>query len=153
MEAALLDPDAGRRWVVYDEAWRIMRQPALVRRMQSQWKLSRAYGIANLMVVHRLSDLDAVGDARSEARALAQGLLADCSTRIVYRQESDQLAASAATLGLSETERDLLPTLGTGQGLWRIRDRAFVVQHQMTAGELETFDTTARMLAKVARDD
>lgn len=145
MEAALLDPNAGQRWVVYDEAWRIMRQPALVRRMQSQWKLSRAYGVANLMIVHRLSDLDAVGDASSEARALAQGLLADCSTRVVYRQESDQLDASAATLGLSETERDLLPALGTGQGLWRIRDRAFVVQHQMVRAELELFDTTARM--------
>ncbi len=148
MEAALLDTDAGRRWVVYDEAWRIMRQPALVRRMQSQWKLSRAYGIANLMVVHRLSDLDAVADAGSEARALAQGLLADCSTRIVYRQETDQLTASAAALGLSETERDLLTTLGIGQGLWRIRDRAFVVQHQTTGGELELFDTTARMCAR-----
>ena len=97
------------------------------------------------MIVHRLSDLDAVGDASSEARALAQGLLADCSTRVVYRQESDQLDASAATLGLSETERDLLPALGTGQGLWRIRDRAFVVQHQMVRAELELFDTTARM--------
>ncbi|WP_127572590.1 VirB4 family type IV secretion system protein [Georgenia faecalis] len=145
MEAALLDPDGGRRWVVYDEAWRVMRHPALIRRMQSQWKLSRAYGIANLMVIHRLSDLDAVGDQRSEARALAQGLLADCSTRIVYRQESDQLTTSAATLGLTDTERDLLPTLGIGQGLWRIRDRAFIVQHQMTPGELDVFDTTARM--------
>ncbi len=28
MEAALLDPAAGRRWVVYDEAWRIMRAVA-----------------------------------------------------------------------------------------------------------------------------
>ena len=76
------DPDGlavssggGQRWVVYDEAWRIMRQPSLIRRMQTQWKLSRAYGIANLMVIHRLSDLDAVGDATSETRALAAGLL------------------------------------------------------------------------------
>ena len=145
MEAALLDPDGGRRWVVYDEAWRVMRHSALIRRMQSQWKLSRAYGIANLMVIHRLSDLDAVGDQRSEARALAQGLLADCSTRIVYRQESDQLVGSAAILGLTETERDLLPGLGIGQGLWRVRDRSFIVQHQMTPGELAAFDTTARM--------
>ena len=114
--------------------------------MQTRWKLSRAYGIANLRVIHRLSDLDAVGDDRSEFRALAQGLLADCSTRIVHRQESDQLAGSAAALGLTDTERDLLPTLGVGQGLWRIRDRAFVVQHQITRGELEVFDTTTRML-------
>ncbi len=147
MESALLDPAGGRRWVVYDEAWRVIRQPALIRRMQSQWKLSRAYGIANLMVVHRLSDLDAVGDASSENRALAQGLLADCSTRIIYRQESDQLRAAAATLGLTDTERRLLPTLAVGQGLWRVSERAFVVQHQMTQAEYQLFDTTARMRA------
>jgi hypothetical protein len=145
MEAALSDADGGHRWVVYDEAWRVLRHPALVRRMQAQWKLSRAYGIANLMVLHRLSDLDAVGDQRSEARALAAGLLADCSTRITYRQESDQLDVAAATLGLTATERDLLPTLGVGQGLWRVRERAFLVQHQLTAGEHAVFDTTRRM--------
>lgn len=116
--------------------------------MQAQWKLSRAYGIANLKVIHRLSDLDAIGDLGSEVRALAQGLLADCSTRIVYRQEADQLAGSALALGLTETETELLPTLGVGQGLWRIRDRAFVTQHQLTRGELEVFDTGARMAGR-----
>jgi hypothetical protein len=145
MEAAVTDPGSGHRWVVYDEAWRTMRHPALIRRMQSQWKLSRAYGIANLMIIHRLSDLDAVGDHGSQTRALAAGLLADCSTRIVYRQETDQLATSAAALGLTGTERDLLPRLGVGQGLWRIRDHAYLVQHQLTTGEHEVFDTTARM--------
>jgi len=145
MEAALADPDGGRRWVVYDEAWRVMRHPALIRRMQAQWKLSRAYGIANLMIIHRLSDLDAVGNATSETRALAQGLLADCSTRITYRQENDQLAGSATALGLTGTETSLLPTLGLGQGLWRIRDRAFLVAHQLTPGEAAVFDTTSRM--------
>jgi type IV secretory pathway VirB4 component len=146
MEAALLDPEAGRRWIVYDEAWRIMRQPALIRRMQAQWKLSRAYGVANLMIIHRLSDLDAVGDSGSETRALAAGLLADCSTRIIYRQEPDQLGATAAHLGLTNTEKAILPDLTTGEGLWRIRDRAFRIQHQITTVEHELFDTTRRMV-------
>jgi hypothetical protein len=145
MEAALLDAEAGQRWVVYDEAWRIMRQAALVRRMQAQWKLSRAYGIANLMIIHRLSDLDAVGDAASETRALATGLLADCSTRIVYRQETDQLGPTASLLGLTSTEKAVLTDLTVGEGLWRINNRAFRVQHQMTATEFETFDTAGRM--------
>ena len=39
----------------------------------------------------------------------------------------------------------LLPSLGTGQGLWRIKDRSFVVQHQLHPAELAAFDTTARM--------
>jgi hypothetical protein len=148
MEAALLDPAGGQRWVVYDEAWRVMRQPSLIRRMQSQWKLSRAYGIANLMVIHRLSDLDAAGDANSQARALASGILADCSTRIVYRQETDQLAGTARELGLTSTERELLTDLDVGEGLWHIGTRSFVVQHQMTSDELAVFDTTARMSTK-----
>jgi type IV secretory pathway VirB4 component len=46
MEAAISGPDGSQRWVIYDEAWRLVRQPALLARMQSQWKLSRALGMA-----------------------------------------------------------------------------------------------------------
>lgn len=145
MEAALTDPDGGQRWVIYDEAWRLLRQAALLARMQSQWKLSRALGIANLMVIHRLSDLDAVGEANSEARNLALGLLADCSTKIIYAQEAGEAAKTATALGLSSTEADELPGLIRGEGLWRIKDRAFVVNHLCTTSELELFDTNARM--------
>jgi hypothetical protein len=145
MEASLADAVAGQRWVVYDEAWRIMRQPSLIRRMQAQWKLSRAYGIANLMVIHRLSDLDAVGDASSETRALAAGLLADCSTRIIYRQEADQLGPTAALLGLTSTERAVLSDLSVGEGLWRINAAAFRVQHQLTQTEHDRYDTRHAM--------
>ena len=145
MEAALADPSGGQRWVVYDEAWRVLKQPALLARMQSQFKLSRALGIANLMVIHRLSDLDAVGEANSQARNLAQGLLADCSTKIVYAQESGEDHKTGAALGLSSTEIDQLSGLTRGEGLWRIGERSFVVRHICTPGELALFDTNQRM--------
>ena len=145
MESALLDPAGGQRWVVYDEAWRLMSHPALLRRMDAHWRLARHYGIANMLIFHKLTDLDNVGDQGSAMRALASSLLANAETRIVYRQESDQLGATAAALGLTGTEQSLLPTLGTGQGLWRIKHRSFVVQHQMHPAELELFDTTGRM--------
>jgi hypothetical protein len=147
MEAALADPDGGQRWVIYDEAWRLLRQASLLARMQSQWKLSRALGIANLMVIHRISDLDAVGEANSQARNLALGLLADCSTKIIYAQESGEATKTATALGLSSTEAAELPQLVQGEGLWRIKDRAFVVRHLCTPGELDLFDTNARMVA------
>jgi len=149
MEAALLDPAGGQRWVVYDEAWRLMSHPALLRRMDAQWRLARHYGIANVLVFHKISDLDNVGDSGSAMRALASSLLANAETRIVYRQEPDQLTATASALGLTGTERKLLPILGTGQGLWRIKDRSFVVQHQLHPAELALFDTTARMTGNV----
>ena len=146
MEAALSDPQAGKRWVIYDEAWRLLREPALLARMQAQWKLSRGLGIANLMIIHRLSDLDAVGSANSESRALALGLLGDCSTKIIYQQETSEAPHTADVLGLSVTERNELPDLQRGEGLWRVGQRAFVVRHLVTDGELELFDTNARML-------
>jgi hypothetical protein len=147
MEAALSDPDGGPRWVIYDEAWRLLRQPALLARMQSQWKLSRGLGIANLMIIHRLSDLEAVGAADSEARALALGLLADCSTKIIYQQESSEAPRTAHVLGLSAAELGELPELARGEGLWRVGQRAFVVRHLVTDGELQLFDTNSRMFA------
>ena len=52
------------------------------------------------------------------------------------------------TLGLTGTEQSLLPGLGTGQGLWRIKERSFVVQHQLHPDELSTFDTTTRMIGR-----
>ena len=84
-------------------------------------------------------------------RALASSLLANAEVRVVYRQASDQLGATAETLGLTGTEQKLLPGLGTGQGLWRIKERSFVVQHQLHPAELATFDTTARMKDKGPR--
>ncbi|WP_330324660.1 ATP-binding protein [Streptomyces pseudovenezuelae] len=145
MESALTDPDGGRRWIVYDEAWRLMRHPGLLQRMQSQWKLSRGLGIANLMVIHRLSDLLTAGDVGSQGRALAEGLLADCSTRIIYRQETDQLHAAAALLGLTSVETTAISHLNRGRGLWRVAGRSFIVQHQLHPRELALFDTDARM--------
>lgn len=144
LEGALASSLA-KRWVIYDEAWRLLRHPELVRRMQAQWKLSRAYGIANLLVIHRLSDLDAVGAAGSESRALAEGLLADCSTRIVYRQEPDQLVGAAAALGLTGPERELLPLLPRGTGLWKLPHRTHVVRHVLTAVEAPLVDTDVAM--------
>lgn len=152
MESALLDPNGGQRWVVYDEAWRLMSHPALLRRMDAHWRLARHYGIANMLVFHKLSDLDNVGDSGSAMRALAASLLANAETRVVYRQESDQLGSTAAALGLTGTEQSLLPTLGTGQGLWRIKHRSFVVQHQLHPAELELFDTTGRMTGTAPAD-
>ena len=93
----------------------------------------------------QLSDLDNVGDAGSATRALAASLLANAETRIVYRQESDQLGITADLLALTRTEQKLLPALGIGQGLWRIKDRSYLVRAQLHPAELAAFDTNQRL--------
>jgi hypothetical protein len=152
MEAALQDPESPQRFIVYDEAWRTLREPSLLARMQSQWKLARALGICNMMIIHALSDLDAVGEANSQSRNLALGLLRDCSTKVIYAQEPDQIDRTCAGLGLSSAEGAELLRLvrGEGEALWRVgQERSFIVNHRITDGpgsERELFDTNARML-------
>lgn len=145
MEAALRAADLGQRYIIYEEAHRLMSLPGLLDRMRDQFKLTRAWGTSNVLVIHRLSDLDAVGAAGSRERAVAEGLLADTSTRIVYRQESDQLEAAARSLGMSETGMEAVGSLAVGSGLWLVGERAFLVAHQRTAWETSVTDTDSGM--------
>ena len=141
MESALRGSGMGRRLMIYDEAHRLMGAPGLLRRMQDQWKLCRAWGIANVLVLHRLSDTDAAGAAGSRERALAEGLVADTSTRIVYRQEADQLGRTAERLGLNAVGARTVSVLNPGVGLWMVAGRRFVVAHDRTAWETGLTDT------------
>lgn len=144
MESALADPAGGQRWVIYDEAWRLMRQPALLARWQSQGKLARGLGIANLLVVHRLSDFDAVGDAGSEVRALALGLLGDCSTNRLSAGGQRGSACGRAA-GADDGRARTVTRFATRRGplaRWR---RAFVVRHLATDAERSVFNTNQRM--------
>ena len=86
----------------------------VARWLQSSWKLSRAFGVSNVAVLHRVSDLRSVGASDSEQVALAQGLLSDSETRVVYAQSPGELEAAAELLSLSPTETDLLPAAPAG---------------------------------------
>lgn len=121
-----------------------MAHPPLLRRMDAHWRLARHCGIANLLMFHKLSDLDNVGDAGSAARTIATSLLANAETRIIYRQESDQLGPTAVALGLTAAETARLPFLGLGQGLWKVRNDATLVAHQLHDVE-EALFTNGRM--------
>ena len=129
------------RLVIHDEGWRLLQTPSQLRRMQAEWKLARATRTANLLIVHRFSDLAAAGDTGTARRGLAEGLLADCSVRIVYRQEADQLAAAADVLGLSPTQLAVVPALRRGLGLWTLGPRCHAVQHNVLDAESGVLDT------------
>lgn len=134
--------------VVVDEAWAILTQLAVARWLQSSWKLSRARGVANMAVLHRISDLSAVGAQGSEQVGLAQGLLADSETRVVYAQPPGEAQRAAELLALSPTECELVPQLRRGVALWKLGDRSFLVQHQLSQGERVLVDTDAAMASK-----
>ena len=141
----------GRFFLVVDEAWAILSNLGVARWLQSSWKLSRAFGVSNVAVLHRVSDLRSVGASDSEQVALAQGLLADSETRVVYAQAPGELEAASELLSLSATETELLPQLRRGVALWKVGQRSFLVQHRLSAIERRIVDTDAAMAGGTAR--
>jgi hypothetical protein len=135
--------------VVVDEAWAVLADLAIARWIRASAKLSRAHGVATVVVVHRLSDLLAAGDQSSEQVRLARGLLADVETRVVYGQPPSEVGTARDLLGLSDTEADLLPRLPRGVALWKIGNRSLLVEHRLGAGERRLVDTDSRMTSGV----
>lgn len=140
-------PYDARRFVVVDEAWAILSNLAVARWLQSSWKLSRSLGVANIAVVHRLSDLCAAGAAGSEQVSLATGLLADSETRVVYAQPAGEIDRCRELLGVTATEGELLPRLRRGVALWKVGPRSFLVEHRFGEAERRIIDTDTRMRA------
>jgi len=96
-------------------------------------------------VLHKLADLQAAGDAGSRAARIAEGLVADASTRIVYHQDESQVPLTRSLLGLSESEARLISMLSPGQALWRVGARSFVVAHHRSGIETRLTNTDVGM--------
>ena len=132
-------------YLVLDEAWALLGDDAALRWLQGSWKLSRARGISHVLVLHRWSDVAAVGALGSVSRARAQGLLRESETAWLFRQPPDEAAEMAAVLALSARERRCLPDLARGQALVRYGGARSLVQLTPDARDATFVDTDAAM--------
>lgn len=150
VQAALSHQHGGSTgaFLVVDEAWAILANLGVARWLQASWKLSRAHGVANIAVLHRVSDLTSVGAAGSEQVGLAQGLLSDSESLVVYAQPPGESARAAELLALSGTELELVPRLRRGVALWKVGQRSFLVRHVVGRAERALVDTDAAMVER-----
>jgi type IV secretory pathway VirB4 component len=145
LQAGLRAGSGARTVLVVDEAWAVLADRGVARWLQSSWKLSRAWGVANVAVLHRVSDLRAAGAAGSEESRLAEGLLADSETRVLYGQPTAELAAARELLDISRTEESLLGGLRRGVALWKVAGRSYLVEHLLGRAERRIVDTDEHM--------
>jgi type IV secretory pathway VirB4 component len=148
LSSILATPGANRIQVL-DEAWALLGNRHTAAYLQQCFKLGRSYGIANICIAHRVSDLSAQADDGTATAKIAAGLLADAATKVVLRQAADQLGATADALGLTEPERQLVGRLTRGRALWKLGAEAAVVQHVIAPAEGDLVDTDARMRTPV----
>lgn len=141
-------PGAEKLINVSDESWKIVQHAGLGEWFQENFKLARRYGVMNLIALHKVSDLQAAGDAGSRASRIAEGLIAEASTRVIYQQDEGQIDSTRQLLGLTEAEAQILTQLGPGQALWQIGRRSFVVQHYRSRLEAQMTSTDQGMRAR-----
>lgn len=144
-EAAITSNDFGKRLVIYEEGLEVLDDIGSLNRMIVQYKLARHYGIFNILVLHKLTDLNLAGDEGSKARAAAFSLLGDSPIRVIYRQEAEEEQLVREKLGLTAREWEKVSGFASGRGLWKLGDHSFEVQNTMTAPEKPVFDTNKSM--------
>lgn len=150
-EAAITSNDFGKRLVIYEEGLEVLDDIGSLNRMIVQYKLARHYGIFNILVLHKLTDLNLAGDEGSKARAAAFSLLGDSPIRVIYRQEAEEEKLVREKLGLTAREWQKVSGFSSGRGLWKLGDHSFEVQNTMTAPERPVFDTNKSM--GIAREE
>ena len=139
-----------QRVQILDEAWALLGNRHTAGYLQTSFKLGRTYGVANLCITHRASDLVAQADDGTATSKIAAGLLADSATKIILRQAPDQLEAAVAHFGLTAPEASIVGQLTRGRALWKLGGRTAVVQHVLGRGEQPIVDTDARMYGTTA---
>ncbi|WP_249011004.1 ATP-binding protein [Conexibacter sp. DBS9H8] len=138
-------PGPDRLINVADESWKIVQHAGLGEWFQANFKLARQFGVMNVIVLHKLADLRAAGSEGSRAARIAEGLIADASTRVIYHQDPSQAELTRSLLGLSGTEARLLTLLRRGQALWRVGSGSHVVEHYRSRLEARFTDTDSGM--------
>lgn len=153
-EASEVDPaKRPNRILVFEEAWRVLANLAAAEWLVDSFKHSRSYGVQNIVVTHRISDLQATGDDGSRVSRLTQGLIADAETKVIYAQDKAELEQAERLLGLTDTEAAELPNLPRGLALWIVGERSFLVRHVLAQREVALVDTDARMRTTQAHAD
>ncbi len=136
------------RFQVNDEAWALLADEASARWMQANQKLARQLSLSVVNVMHRLSDTAAAGDAGSATRSLAEGVIADSGTWIIYRQKPGERRLLADTLQLNDLQIGLVTQLRRGRGLWIVGGETrevTLVDHLLTGAERQLVDTDTAM--------
>jgi hypothetical protein len=106
--------------------------------MFQQWlKLSRHYGISNIVILHKMGDLDAVGDADSQERNLAYSIVGDIENKFIFRVNHQEQASLKQRLSMPGPHVEMARQLGKGEFLAYVGQYAYLVDCFATSTEWE----------------
>jgi len=155
IQAVVSDRSARRtRYLIREEGWRDMTSLASLQMFQQWLKLSRHYGISNIVILHKMGDLDAVGDADSKERNLAYSIVGDIENKFIFRVNHQETSSLRDRLNTPATHVDDARRLRMGVFLAYVGQHAYVVDCFATSTdwEYELFKTDDAMQASDGDD-
>ena len=133
------------RIVIRDECWKQMRLGTdAVKSLDADLRLSRNDGCIQVVVAHKPSDMLTVGDADSQAVAIARDLLHLCATKVLLGQDEQIGDELSGLLGLSPMAERIVTdwaAAGRGRALWMVGSHVAKVQTVRTSVDLALTDT------------
>lgn len=133
------------RVIVRDEAWKQMRLGVdAVKSLDADLRLSRTDGCVQIIAAHKPSDMLTVGDAGSQAVAIAKDLMHMCGTKVLLGQDEKIGDDLSTLLGLAPMAEQIVTdwaTAAKGRALWLVGNREFKVQTIRSATEVALTDT------------
>lgn len=128
IQAVISDRAARRtRYVVREEGWRDMTSLSSLQMFQQWLKLSRHYGISNIVILHKMGDLDAVGDQGSMERSLAYSIVGDIENKFIFRVNHQEQAALRTRLNLPAPHVEMARQLRKGEFLAYVGQYSYLV--------------------------
>jgi hypothetical protein len=134
----------GRKFIVLDEAWALLDNPFALHRVRGSFKLARSTGISHIVVLHRLADLESLGDVGSRNFAAAKSLVRDCDSHVIFHSTPGDVVAMQRELGLSDREARYVSEVGRGVALFRFGTHRSVVRFEPTPHDLIDTDQAMR---------
>ena len=138
IQAVVSDRSARRtRYLIREEGWRDMTSLAALQMFQQWLKLSRHYGISNIVILHKMGDLDAVGDADSKERNLAYSIVGDIENKFIFRANHQEAAALRERLNIPAPHVEDARRLRMGVFLAYVGQYSYAVDCFATSTEWE----------------
>jgi hypothetical protein len=143
------------RIVIRDECWKQMRLGAdAVKSLDADLRLSRNDGCIQVVVAHKPSDMLTVGDAGSQAVAIAKDLLHLCATKVLLGQDDQISDELSDLLGLNAMVERIVTdwaAAAKGRALWLVGNHAAKVQTVRTSIDIALTDTNDAITANGAK--
>lgn len=156
VQAVISDKQSKRtRYLIREEGWRDMTNLKALQMYQQWLKLSRDYGIANIILLHKMGDLDAVGEANSKERNLAYSIINDIENKFLFRVNQQGKKALEEKLDLPRSHVERIATLGRGQFVAYVGQFSYILDCFVTSTDEERrlFDTDSAMNVNGTDDD